>query len=386
MATVSSCSISDTAKEQVWRAYQAGSPMRVPVLLETNPRVVVMDPAWNPDGVTFQQFTEDPHTNVMASLRHQLYRRTVLHQYSDGPTEIPEVWDADYWVYNVYEAAMLGAPLDYLPQQVPDTKPWLNDDNKHDVFKIDIEHPLDMPFIKNGLAFWHEMEKICKGLTFEGRPVRLLPWGAMACADGLVTVAMNLRGSYFMEDLIDDVQYADKLVRFILEAAIRRREAVSAYWGDRIKSINSFADDSIAMISTQMYRQHVLRLHRQWYDTGPAGQRKIHLCGDATHHFPLIREELGVTSFDTGFPVDHGALRQTLGDDVEILGGPPVALLLDGTPEEVYENAKRILTSGVKRGGRFVLREANNLPPKVPEENLAAMYQASLDFGQYKCA
>ena len=34
-------------------------------------------------------------------------------------------------------------------------------------------------------------------------------------------------------------------------------------------------------------------------------------------------------------------------------------------------------------GGRFILREANNLPPCCPEANLAAMYQACLDFGRY---
>jgi hypothetical protein len=34
-------------------------------------------------------------------------------------------------------------------------------------------------------------------------------------------------------------------------------------------------------------------------------------------------------------------------------------------------------------GGRFVLKEANNLPPRCPEANLVAMYQACLDHGNY---
>ena len=42
-----------------------------------------------------------------------------------------------------------------------------------------------------------------------------------------------------------------------------------------------------------------------------------------------------------------------------------------------------ILTGGVLEGKRFVLREANNLPPRAPERNLAAMYGAALDFGKY---
>jgi hypothetical protein len=35
-------------------------------------------------------------------------------------------------------------------------------------------------------------------------------------------------------------------------------------------------------------------------------------------------------------------------------------------------------------GGRFILKEANNLPPRCPEANLAAMYQAGLEFGRYE--
>jgi len=30
-----------------------------------------------------------------------------------------------------------------------------------------------------------------------------------------------------------------------------------------------------------------------------------------------------------------------------------------------------------------VLREGNNLPPRVPLENLEAMYRAALDYGWY---
>ena len=66
---------------------------------------------------------------------------------------------------------------------------------------------------------------------------------------------------------------------------------------------------------------------------------------------------------------------------MEILGGPEVSLLLHGSAQQVYERTKGILLSGVKAGGRFILREANNLPPCVPQANLSAMYQACLDHG-----
>jgi uroporphyrinogen-III decarboxylase len=126
----------------------------------------------------------------------------------------------------------------------------------------------------------------------------------------------------------------------------------------------------------------VLPLHRRYYESAPREMgRGMHLCGNASHLFPIMVEELGVRSFDTGFPVDHGKVRREVGPEVEIYGGVETALLLNGTAEQVYGRAKEILLSGVKEGGRFVLQEANNLPPGVPLGNLEAMYRACLEYG-----
>ena len=43
----------------------------------------------------------------------------------------------------------------------------------------------------------------------------------------------------------------------------------------------------------------------------------------------------------------------------------------DGSPEKMQAETQRILDSGACDGGRFVLREANNLAPRTPAANLA---------------
>jgi uroporphyrinogen-III decarboxylase len=58
-------------------------------------------------------------------------------------------------------------------------------------------------------------------------------------------------------------------------------------------------------------------------------------------------------------------------------------LLKDGRPEEIRKEVKRICESGIMRGGRFVLREANNLAPGTPVENIEAMYAAGREYGRY---
>jgi len=87
--------------------------------------------------------------------------------------------------------------------------------------------------------------------------------------------------------------------------------------------------------------------------------------------------------YDTGFPVDHGALRRELGPDIAISGGPHIGLFTGGTPEQLFAETKRILLSGIKHGRKFGLREGNNLPPCVPLENLRAVYQGCIEHGCY---
>jgi uroporphyrinogen-III decarboxylase len=370
------------AKAAAWQAYRDRRPTRVPVLLATNPRVVLLDPDLNPDAWSFEDAWRDPELHVQVQLRHALHRATTLARFTDDAVGLPDTWTIGLDCQNVYEAALLGCPVEYRAQQIPDTHPIYATDREA-IFQVDIEHPLESDFAKSRLKLWHGMDKVCQGLTFEGRPVKLAPWAVFG-TDGPVTVACNLIGTEFLVELAADPDYADRLMAFLIRAALLRRDAFKAYWGDRIPLGGWLADDSIAMLSPAMYRERVLPHHRTYFDAvTPTGDRGIHLCGDATHLFPMLKQELRVMTFDTGFPVDHGALRRTLGPDVEILGGPEVALLLQGTPDRVYQRATAILQSGIMTGGRFILREGNNLPPRCPPANLAAMYQAALDHGRY---
>lgn len=374
--------VSNEEKRAVWEAYRHRRPIRVPVLVATNPRVILLDPRLCPTGYDFERYFDDPSIMLDVQLRHALYRATVLHRFTDDPVGPPDVWKVGVDRQNVYEAAALGAPLVYRPGQVPDTEPVLQGADRERVFEVDIAHPLRNAFHARALSICRAMREQSRGLQFEGRPVKVRPY-APTGTDGPLTVATSLRGQGIYEDLIADTDYATRLLGFITEAAIHRVRGFRDYWGDQTLPAG-LADDSVQLISPTLYREMVLPHHRRFYDAFlPDGPRSIHLCGDSARHFRLLRDALRITSFDTGFPVDFGRMRAELGPDVEILGGPPVSLLLHGSADQVYERSKEILLSGIKEGGRFVLREGNNLPPCTPGENLAAMYQACLDHGWY---
>ncbi len=374
--------VSNDEKKAVWEAYRRRAPTRVPVMVATNPRIILLNPRLNSGGYSFQRYFTEPRVMLEVQLQHALYRAHVVHRFTDDPYGTPDVWRVAVDRQNIYEAAFFGAPLAYREGQVPDTTPILNEDNKESIFGRDIEHPLEVGFFRESLEMCARMKELAQGMEYEGREVEVAPY-APTGTDGPLTVSMNLRGQGMMVDLVADRDYATRLMAFIVQAAIIRVYTLRRYWQDESLGVG-LADDSIQLISTALYREMVMPHHRRFYDTFLAGvPRSIHLCGDATRHFRTLRDELNIRSFDTGFPVDFGRLRRELGPDVEILGGPPVSLLLQGTPETVYDRCKEILLSGVKEGGRFVLRDGNNLPPGVPEENLAAMYRACLDYGGY---
>ncbi len=380
---------SNAEKQQVWEAYENRRPTRVPVRLTSNPRIILLNPQLNPDGYTFEQAAKDPQIHVHVALLHQHYLYTRQHRYTDMPLGAPPpgepgVWQVEMKAYNTYDAAFFGAPVRYLPGQIPATEPFLDDTNKHAVFDVPIDDPLSNPYLRWCMEFHREMQSVCADMEFEGRPVQVGPF--TLGHDGPFTVGCNLRGTDLMIDLFDDPDYFNRLMTHITDAAIFRRQAMWDYWGDRVGRANQLADDSCTMLSVEMYRRRLMPHHRRFYEAGPPPpevERAIHLCGDATHLFQTLHEQLNVTRFDTGFPVAHGALRAQLGPDVEISGGPPVQTLLTATPGQVYQCTVDILHSGVTTGGRFILQEGNNLPPNCPHANLEAMYAACLEHGSF---
>ncbi|MEN6403461.1 MAG: uroporphyrinogen decarboxylase family protein [Armatimonadia bacterium] len=176
-----------------------------------------------------------------------------------------------------------------------------------------------------------------------------------------------------------------ELLDYITEAVTARIVAYRKRLGIPLESkATGMADDAIQMLSPAHYREFVLPYHKRLVEQfGAEGPNSIHLCGDATRHFKTIRHELKVMSFDTGFPVDHGWLREELGPEVTIYGGPHVELLLRGPVEAIVVETRRIIGSGIMAGGKFVLREGNNLAPFTPPEHVRAMYEACREYGGY---
>ncbi len=367
---------------EVWQAFHEGRPVRVPMTLGISSRFTVLNPEANTEGITYERYFTDPQVMFHHQLIHQHWvRHNLLY---DAELGLPESWSVGVDLQNSYAQLWYGAPLRFIEGDVPDTPPFLTEDNKWSFIQAGPPDPFS-GWMGRAWDYLEQFKQMAQDYEFHGRPVVATGLPGLG-TDGPFTIAVALRGpTELCLDMYEDPDFYHALMDLIVTAESARIKAFRRRMGQPEHSRAwHFADDSIQLLSVPTYRDMVLPYHRRMVDEfGPDGPNGIHLCGDATHLFTTIRDELNVQSFDTGFPVDHGRLRRELGPEVTIYGGPHVEVLRSGTPAAVRAETIRILQSGIMEGGKFVLREGNNLAPGTPPANVAAMYETCRQYGRY---
>ncbi len=372
---------------RVWDAYRAGAPIRVPVTVYADVRCWLADPAENAAGHTLAQYLRDPDLMLDLQVRTRAWLDANL--LSDDPVATAETgWPVIVDFQNFLEPAWLGGTVDYALSE-PHVAPFLDEDGMRALLRR--EPPGAFEGIGADVLRFYErfLARKAAGYEYAGLGIGSvsMPYN-MGGSDGPFTVACGMRGTEaFLLDLMDRPEEADALLGWITEAIIRRIREVRAYLGEpAVADGFGIADDGIVLLSADQYREAVLPHHRRLYDALATkdGWRSAHLCGDAQRFFPILQREFGIRSFDTGFPVDFGRLYDELRPDTVVYGGPTTSLLLEGTPEEVEAEVRRILASGVMEKSRaFVLREANALAPGTPFANVNRILEVARTAGRY---
>ncbi|MHB8997010.1 MAG: uroporphyrinogen decarboxylase family protein [Armatimonadota bacterium] len=366
----------------VWKAYYDRKPTRVPMILGISSRYTVLNPLANPEGYDFERFFCDARAMFTHLLRKQHFIRH--HLLFDQEMGLPSQWTVGVDFQNSYEAMWWGCELHFRPGQVPDTTPILNADNKRLLLDRGAPDPFS-GWLGRAWEYLEQFREWAKTEEFEGRPI--VAAGVPGCgSDGIFTTACALMDpTDLMCEMYTDPQFVHEFLGLITDATINRIKAFRGRLGqDECSVVTGMADDAIQMLSHAHYEEFVLPQHQRMVaEFGGEGPNSMHLCGDATRHFRFLRDTLKIMSFDTGFPVDFGWLREELGPEVTIYGGVHVDLLLRGPVRAIEAGVKRIMETGIKAGGRFVFREGNNLAPYTPVEHVAAMYEAVKEYGRY---
>ena len=378
---------------RVWKAHGQGKPYRVPVSIAGSIRNLIQNPELNHTGWTFADFFTNPQAQIDCQLAYQKWQR--YHLVCDREMGLPAGgWQLGVDFQNSYEAGWMGCPLHLDGNAVPDTREVLKED-KGKLYELSYPEPLRGGLLGRAMEFMEYMQEKAPQMEFEGLPV--LPPTSIPGegTDGPFDLAYKLRGAAELcIDMLTDARYFHDLMAFVTDCIIARMKAHREWRWQRYPDSPDkghfrrpwfgFADDAIALLSTRSYEEFIFPYHKRIVDEfSDGGPISIHLCGDSTRHFKFLHDHLNVRGFDTGFPVDHGALRRELGPDVAINGGPAVMLLKAGPPDAIREDVRRICQSGVMEGGKLVLIAANNLAPCTPLEHIEAFYEAAKEYGRY---
>jgi MtaA/CmuA family methyltransferase len=219
---------------------------------------------------------------------------------------------------------------------------------------LDIEHA-DRPK--------QRVESVRKMAQAIGRTHSVLGW-----VEGPIALYADLRGveSMFL-DLIDAPQMYLAAAEILIENQIRFARAQIAAGADMI----GVGDAVASQISPSMYQQFVLpfekRLFEAIHEAGAAV--KLHICGDVRNSVRFMAQT-GCDILDVDWMVPLDEARAAIGPDVALAGNlDPAAVLLQGTPQEVADTARRNIEMG---GRRFILQPGCEVPPGTPEENIRA--------------
>lgn len=370
---------------QLWEDFHKGVHQRVPMIAGVSDRYYVLNPATNPKGVSFYDYSNDP--DLMFDMQCAFSEYARFHIPGDHEMGVPEAgWTVNVDFQNYYEAAWYGCQVCYPEGEVPFAVPMLGDDNKEQLFTQGLPDPFG-GFMSKAKEYYDRFRERMKTRTILGQ--RITELGAwFTTTDGPFTVACELRGAdKLCVDIYEDPDFYHQLMDYLTESMIQRMKAWRKYMGQpEITKAFGFADDSIMLLSREMYREYVLPYHKRMAQALSTMEERggVHLCGDATRHFKTLRDELNIYSFDTGFPVDHRALCQELGPEVVIQGGPRAQLIQMGSREEIRAESKRILDEVKPVSRTFIFRDGNDIPPYTPLENIQALYDACLEFGRYE--
>jgi len=301
--------------QEVWAAYHAGNPIRPPVVLGTATQYFIFNQHLNPgEAVTFEAYSRNAAVMLETQLRSAAWRSQNIAPYCDDPVGLPAAFQVKVDLQNYDEAAYFGAPVVFIPHQVPDTSPILAGDQKNALFDPDLPDPLTGGWYAQAHRIFEEMSALIAGKpTYLDRPIQMTPFGAWT--SGPFTLAVALRGHEFLTDLYEDPEYAHTLLETLTEGTIARIQAHLKFFDLACPAPDLFfADDSIQLISNGMLKEFLIPLYLKLKAGVTTAEKvEIHLCGDATRHFKPLKEEIGADDFETGFPIDFGKIRRELG-------------------------------------------------------------------------
>ncbi len=188
--------------------------------------------------------------------------------------------------------------------------------------------------------------------------------------------------------------YVERVFEIQCEIALGNLDKIHGAVGERVTAVfvtgTDFGTQRGPAMSNATYRKLYKPYHKRvndWVHEHTSWKTFIHSCGSVE---PLINDFIEA-GFDILNPVQTSALNMNpsmlkakYGDGITFWGGgvDTQHTLPFGTPDQVREEVRdRIRIFGPEGG--FVFNTIHNVQPRIPVENVLAMYRTLSEFGQY---
>ncbi len=299
-------------------------------------------------GIPIRDYYNDPKKMLKAQLlvHERFYNITPI--YADGGV--------------VVEMTALGGKAEWDIAGIPQVKPFLD---LEDIDKIDVPDPKRDGWMPKQIRTYEFMMKnVKKGIKVD--------FGYLVI--GPVTLAGSLRGmSNFLIDLFKAPDSAKKLLKICHETA-----KLWAKTQEEIIGISQYGpfmgDDAASFLTPMQFKDFILPLYKDFYETFPKAHHWYHNDMNATHLLELLVES-GVEVFNPSYDLDLVSAKKRVGKKICFLGNiPPLEVLKDGSVNDVKKQCRILIENMTQEGeGGFILSSGGYLNAGTPPENLDTM-------------
>ena len=184
-------------------------------------------------------------------------------------------------------------------------------------------------------------------------------------------------------------ELAHRLLRVATDFAIETAQLYVDTFGPE-RFVPYFGEPTTAnqIISPKHFEKFALPYIKDYFEKIQAMGVKhslVHVCGEQNLNLPYWAQvHMGDPAIiSIGHEVDLDVASKYFPNDI-IMGNTNTTVMVNGTPQQVYENCRICIEKGRRHPGGFILAPGCELPPWAPPYNVWMMTKAVNDFGWYE--
>ncbi len=337
-------------REIILSAFEGGKPERVPVTLFGGGMWSIKD-----FGTTFQDLAADAQkmTEMLVKESERLLCDVV---YAGSG-------------YNNFHASAFGGKIKYREMGAPDLEAHLID-NAEALDGFDLS-ALDRSEVINTAK---EALRSTKEKLGGEYVITMTAWGPFTLAGRFIGEETMMKATFKKPDLVHRVaDFCTDLLIHLYEPLVN----------DGALELISLADPTASgdLISKKQFGDFAVPYLKKFTDWAKSKNAHtiVHICGNTTDRIDLM-PDTGASCISLDHKTDISKAKETLHGKMCFAGNvDPVAVMLQGTPEQVETTCKGIIEKAGTDGG-FILMPGCDIPPTVPYENIQKFIQTAREW------